>query len=459
MIKPVKKHLPFVLTFLFFQQAIHAQVLDTAVTSLKQLLEVAEKNYPLLKAKALEIQAAQKGVRISKNSLLPALDASYQVNYATYNNITGMAWPQFLVPISGPPSTSNNMSGVFGSAASLLLNWQPVTFGQRQAQVNYAESGVQYATADAQNEIFQHKVKVINAWLDVITANELVKVYEENIRRTETNLAVARTLVINGIKPGVDSALLRSEISKARVDWLNSRKIKEQALIALSQLTATDKSISITDTSYFYKLPATTVIADTVSNPLIAVYNADIEMSRSKKKLLSRTAMPTLGAWSTLYARGSGIEYNGTIKSTEGLGFQRYNYGVGLQLSVPILQSVRLKPQLQQQDLLIQSGREKLQELSLQVQKQKELADTALNTALAVAHETPVFYESASFAYKALVSRYQSGLANFADLIQGQYGLVKAQTDNKTAYMAVWKALLFKAAVTGDLTIFLNQVN
>jgi hypothetical protein len=56
-------------------------------------------------------------------------------------------------------------------------------------------------------------------------------------------------------------------------------------------------------------------------------------------------------------------------------------------------------------------------------------------------------------------SRYGSGLANFADLMQAQYALVKAAADNKAAYMAVWKALLYKAAVNGDLNLFLNQVN
>lgn len=436
-----------------------AQAQGPSAPSLKSILQQAEKNYPLLKAKAVEVQAAKKAIDVSKSSIIPSLDASYQLNYATYNNITGMAWPQFLVPISGPPSSSNTMGGVFGSAGSLLLNWQPLTFGQRQAQVDYAESGMQYAAADVQNELFQHKIKVIDAWLDLITATELVKVYEENLRRTETNMSVIRTLVTNGIRPGVDSALLRSEISRARVEWLNSRKTKEQAAILLSQLMATDNTITATDSSYFTNLPSNIFQTDTAANPLLSLYHSSIELSKAKKRSLSKTTMPVLGVWSTLYARGSGIQYTGTVKSTEGLGWQRYNYGIGLQLSIPVLQFARLRPQLQQQDLLIRSDEERLNDISLRLKKQLQMADTALQTTLAIAKESPVFYESAAFSYKALLSRYQSGLANFADLIQAQYALVKAQTDNKTAYMSVWKALLFKAAVSGDLNLFLNQVN
>jgi outer membrane protein len=80
--------------------------------TLKDLLEKAESNYPLLKSKQYERLAAENQVTSAKNAVLPNLDAAYQVNYATYNNITGMAAPQYFVPISGPPSTGNSYDPV-----------------------------------------------------------------------------------------------------------------------------------------------------------------------------------------------------------------------------------------------------------------------------------------------------------------------------------------------------------
>jgi outer membrane protein TolC len=429
------------------------------VSTLHDLLQIAETNYPLLKSKALDIQSAQKSIDVSKSTIIPSLDASYQLNYATYNNITGMAYPQFLIPVSGPPSTSNDMSGVFGSATSLLLSWQPVTFGQRQSQVDFAKAGLQYATADAMNEIFRHKIKVIDAYLDLLIAIELVKVFEENLKRTQASLSMIKTLVITGIKPGVDSALLKAEVSKAKVDLLNSRKYKDQTCIILSQLLAIDSLPVIADSSYFTKLPLAYIIPDSVKNPQVNLFKSSIELSKARKKVIGKTTMPALAAWASAYARGSGVSYNGAVKTTDGLEFQRYNYGMGLQLSIPILQFARIKPQLQQQDFVIKSNQEKLNEIVLQLKKQNELAETTLTSSLEIVKETPLFYESAAFSYKALQSRYQSGLANFADLLQAQYVLIKAETDNKAAYMGVWKAFLFKAAVTGDLNLFLNQVN
>lgn len=169
--------------------------------------------------------------------------------------------------------------------------------------------------------------------------------------------------------------------------------------------------------------------------------------------------MPTLGTWSTLYARGSGVAYNGTVKAAEGLGFQSINYGIGLQISLPLLQSARIRPQLQQQDFLIQSNQEKLNEIQLQLKKQNALADTSLNSAFAIAKESPLFLESARFSYNSMQSCYQSGLATISDFMQAQYALIKAEIDYKLSYMSVWKAFLYKAAVNGDINLFINQAN
>jgi len=446
----------------YFLLLLSTQVMAQTISkslSLHDLLKQAETNYPLLKSKMLDVQASQKGIEISRSTFVPTLDASYQVNHATYNNITGMVYPQFIIPISGPPSTGNNMNGVYGSAASLLLNWQPFTFGQRRAQVDYSKANFQYSTSDVQNEIFQHKIKVINAYLDVLTTTELVKVYEGNYVRAETNFYLSRTLVVNGLKPGVDSTLFSAELTRAKIELLNSRKLKQQSIIILSELLASEGDIIVDDSTYFNKLPSLGVTPDSIKNPLFSLYNSNTELSKAKEKVLRRTMMPTLGIWGTTYARGSGIQTGGAINSNDGLSFQRYNWGVGMQLSIPLLQVARIRPQLQQQEFLIRSNEEKLNYVSLDLRKQLQIADTALNNVLAIAKESPNLYESANYSYKSLLARYQSGLANYSDLIQAQYFLIKAETENKTNFIGVWKALLFKAAVKGDLNIFLNQVN
>ncbi len=425
---------------------------------LGEAVQKAAINYPALKAKALQVEALKKNIQVVTNTGLPSLDASYQMNYATYNNITGMAYPTYLVPISGPPSKDNNLAGVFGSATGLLLNWQPFTFGQRESQTAFAKAGVTQANSDLANEILQHKVRVANAYLDALAAKELLQIFRENLSRSQANLALVQNLVANGLRPGVDSALFAGEVSKATAELLNHQRNYEQALLNLSQLMGVTDNITISDSSYSYRLPVNGIVADSLQHPLLAFYQSAIDLDLAKRKTIEKTTLPGLGFWGTTYARGSGIQYDGTVKSLDGLGLQRVNYGLGIQLSVPLLQSMKIKPQLQQQDIQARADKEKLNELSLQLNRQMRIADTTLRYALEIVKQNPALLRSAAFAYTTMVSRYNAGLANYTDIVQAQYNLIKAEDDDKTNHIAVWKAFLYKAAVAGDIDLFLKQV-
>ena len=147
---------------------VHAQ-------EFKQLLRKAEDNHPMLKAKRFEVQASIDQVSFAKSTALPSLDAAYQVNYATHNNITGMAMSAGFVPISGPPSADNDYAAVFGSVGGLLLNWEPYTFGQRKARIASAKAYSEYQDAEAAQVTFQHLIRTAHAYLDLIMADELIK--------------------------------------------------------------------------------------------------------------------------------------------------------------------------------------------------------------------------------------------------------------------------------------------
>lgn len=426
--------------------------------TLHELLKQAEANYPLLKAKAFEVQAGQSNVSSVKSSALPSLDAGYQVNYATYNNITGMSAPQSLVPMTGPPSSDNIYNGVFGSAASLLMNWEPLTFGQRKSRIDLAKANLIYNQADAMQEIFKHKVNLINTYLDVLMAHELLKVSSKNLDRSKENVRVVRTLAKSGLRPGVDTSLFNAELSRAKIELLNYQKYLETQKASLTELIGTNSFSYTTDSSYFHLLPSELNDTISINHPLVVFSATKVAFNQQQRTVIQRTLYPKLGAWGTTYARGSGINYNGGANSTDGLSFSRYNYGVGLNLSVPVLRFFDVKHQLRQQDALIHAQEERLNQVKLQLEKENKIADVTLSNALEIAKESPVFYRSAEFSYKALHTRYNTGLTNYADLIQAQYSLVKAETDLKTSYLEAWKALLYKAAVQGDLNLFLNQV-
>src|SRR5688500_18147928 len=76
----------------------------TVHLSIKQTLEKEQHNQPQLEPYRQQAEASKEKISLAKNSIVPDLTAGYQVNVATFNNITGMSYPGFLLPISGPPS-------------------------------------------------------------------------------------------------------------------------------------------------------------------------------------------------------------------------------------------------------------------------------------------------------------------------------------------------------------------
>lgn len=427
--------------------------------TLPELLKQAEANYPLLKAKGYEVQARKDQVAFTKSTALPSLEAAYQLNYATYNNITGMAVGQGFVPISGPPSSDNTYDAVFGSAGGLVMNWDAVTFGQRKSKVNSAKAYQDYQQADHDQEIFQHQIRTANTYLDLVMTHELVKVYAQNLERAENNVRIIKSLTRSGLRPGTDTALFKAELSRAKIELLNFERIKGTQQALLSELLGGNEGVYNIDSSFFKTLPAIAADTSSLNHPLIRLSASRLLINQFERTSLQRSLYPKLSFWGTAYARGSGIRYDGQVNSQDGLSFSRYNYGAGLVLSVPLLRFTNVRHQTNAQESLIKAEVEKLNLVKLQLDKQNQVADITLSNALKIAQESPSFYQSSEFSYRTLLSRYNSGLVNYADLIQAQYALIKSEVDLKKAYLDAWKALLYKAAVQGNINIFLNQLN
>ncbi len=443
----------------FCCEAIAQSPTDTLI-QLKDALQLGEQRYHLLQAHKYEAEAAAKNVDVIKYSRLPAIDATYQAGFGTSNNLTGIFYPNGVLPITGPPSLSNNYNPATGSAASILLNWQAITFGQRNAQINVSIAEANMQKSAFEQELFRHKINVISAYLDVLLSYTVVNIHQHNIERVQANLKQSRVLAKSGIKPGVDTALFLSELSKARIDWLNSQKELQIEQWLLAQLIVTNALPVPTDTSFLDKLPSSHPIneASFTDHPVIQYGQGLLELNHSRELLLKKSYLPKLTIWGTAFARGSGFQVNGTIKTWDGLGLSRYNYGAGLQLSFPIMKYGEIKHQLVQQNLLSRSAVEKLLDDKAVLTTQQGIANSTFQNSLLVATETGEQLKSGQYAFNAMEVRYNTGLMNFSDLIQAQYNLLKAELDVKKAYWDAWKALLLDAAVKGDVNIFLNEI-
>ncbi len=458
-IKTIPRKIGLIITIIIYALLPNKSFGQQGRAYLDSLLQSSVTNYPLIKAKKLQTAALQYAVKYKKAGVIPSLNASYQVDYATSNNITGMVYPQYIIPISGPPSKTNEYKGTPGSAIALNLQWEPITFGQRSSEIDLAKGRLQYGKSDEELSSFQQQVYVISSWLNYLLVNDLVKIYQTNIDRSAFNLKQAQALVTSGLRPGTDSSSFNSEYTRAKMQLIGFERQRDSSLIALKEIVGGRLPAgTIVDSLLLKRLPVLTQ-ADTTftEHPEIQLSKANVASNQLALKSLKRSILPKLTIWSTGYGRGSGVGADGSINNNEGWRFQRYNYGVGAQVAFPIFEIFHQKPLWKQQELLTASSREQLLQTELHLSTQQEIAESAFQKALQSAHLAPQQSYSAEYSYKAIQSRYKSGLINYYDVIQAQQLLFQSEATVKIAYYNVWKSLLTKATYQGNINLFLNQ--
>jgi outer membrane protein len=424
---------------------------------LESLIERSNLNYAANKAASFRTLAAEAQTDVIKNQFKPQLQAAYQLNYATYNNITGMAFPPFITPISGPPAITNSYNGVFGSAATLLAKWDIATFGYQKSLLEQATVQTNLSKAKNLSQQFRQNIQLTSTYLDWLAASKLITVYQNNLNRVNTASQLSQVLTQKGLRPGTDSASWSSEISKAKVLLEQQQRSVSTLFIQLQRLIGIDTSFTAIDTTVLNKLPPSKQNPGTLLHPELQLLEQEIKNQKSQITVLQQSKKPLLSLYGTGYARGSGVEADNDSKTFQGLYFQRYNYGLGAQISVPLFEGSRTKVKVQQQQQLVEAASADYQLMQWQLQKEISEADTTFQRALNIVSLTESQGQSAAFLFNAVTARYKAGLVSYADVVLAQQQLIQAEADIEKSKWEVWKSVLYKASVLGDIKFFTQQ--
>jgi outer membrane protein len=329
--EPVRYRINFaVIFFAVFCLPVVSGMAQPVKLSIKETLEKVAHNLPQLEAYRQQAEAAKENISLAKNSLVPDLTAGYQVNMATYNNITGMSYPGFLLPISGPPSTTNEMNFIPGTALGALVKWNPFTFGQRNAAIEKAAAQYRQANAAYNEQLFQYQYAAVNLYLEALCLKQVLRISEAVTGRYKVSLEQSLVLAKNGLKPGIDTAQFQSVIIQAEIDYLQTEKTYLQKLEDLSRLTGMEapaENMVLTDST----LKPSLTIEDSFSisnHPYLLNLEAQKHTTEAGLREIQHGWAPQLDLWGNLYARGSGVNASGAVNKSDGWGLSRTNAGV-----------------------------------------------------------------------------------------------------------------------------------
>ncbi|WP_207515400.1 TolC family protein [Longitalea luteola] len=429
--------------------------------SIKETLEKVQQQLPQLESYRQQAAATKENISLARNSMVPDLTAGYQVNMATFNNITGMNYPGFLVPVSGPPSATNEMNFIPGTALGALVKWNPFTFGQREAAIAKATAQYKQANAAYDDQLFQFQYTALNLYLEALYLKQVLRISEEVTNRYKVSLEQSLVLAKTGLKPGIDTAQFQSMIIQTEIDYLQTEKAylqKLEELTRLTGLTGAAANVVLTDST----LKSSLLVEDSVvfaRHPYYQFIEAQRNTTEAGLREWQRAWMPQLDIWGSLYARGSGVNAHGIVNKADGWGLSRTNAGIGLQLSFPVLQFSKVNIRKKQHCLLLRSDEARLAQARLDIAKQLESAQLQYKQDAKIAAKTPVQLKIAADVYEGLKLSYEAGLLDYTRLYQSQYELTKAALNNATAQLQLWRSLLAVAVAKGNLAIFTDQLN
>jgi outer membrane protein len=432
------------------------------VLSLEDALNYAQQNYPEIRAALAELSAAHSGIGLAKTSYLPRADVLWQGNRATRNNISGLLFPQPVISsISGPvlPLTSND--SVWGSAAGLLVSWEPFDFGRRRAAVNAARLGESVAQSELSATRLDVALAVANAFFTVAAAQQRLSAARADVDRRQVFANSVHVLVKNDLRPGADASRADAELAHAQVVLIQAQQAEAISRVALAEvLGIAGTDVQIKPGALLFNPPESNPVAPALSaHPFAAIEQAKVDQIRAQEQVLDRSYFPRFDLQSTIYGRGSGANSDGTIQAgANGLGLGRSNWGAGLTVTFPVLDIFSVHAQKQIAEANERAERARYEQTLDNLTGEVRQAEATLNGARSVAAKTPIELQAARDAETQARARYEAGLANIVEVADAQGLLAQAETDDALAHLAVWNDLASVAAAQGDLRPFIQLI-
>ncbi|MBS1952414.1 MAG: TolC family protein [Bacteroidetes bacterium] len=463
----------FVAVYFIFLQAVGQSVDTLKKVDIQTALTITKENYPAIKRKRAETEAANYELKAAKNNFLPNFIVQGQVLNSTSNSIRGAFYPNdgTALPVSaGLKVNGTTNDATWNSAATGLINWKFFNFGKLRAAVDVAKAGAVAAEADYQNELFQQQIKVSDAYFLSLMADDMLKSQSANLARVKALRDVTSAYAKSGIKPGVDSSLVNAEYSKATLQLLDAQRIAAEQSVYLKELMGlkNDNKIELDTIVYYTKQPQTLEMANEyANNPRLIYYKSIVDVNQAQIKAIKYSQYPSISFIGSGWARGSGVAdktlpdggfiYNKSFSG--GVGFRAYNWMVGVTTVWNFTSLFQTGNQARAQKHVATMAQERFNEETLHVESELERARLRYKTTLEAARQAPIQLKAAQDAYAQAKARYDAGLNSILELTQTFALLNRAEVDADFARGNVWRALIQYAAATGSLDSFTSNLN
>jgi len=433
---------------------------------LKTLLNNVSKKAPGLITDSAAILIRQAQAAETRSNWLPNLRLNYQADIGSNNNDAGPYFGFGIVPSnSRGVRVNNDMTAVSTNMGVAALDWEIYNFGAYGAQNKVANSDVQVQQNQFVQSKYQLQAYAIDNYLQLLRLQDFLTIQQHNIQRSQEIKRSVTSLAKSGVRPGVDTSIAEAELSKARLNYIELSNQLKQVQLQLAAVSGLPYQSIVPDTIASAKLIDNFMgrnlgIIDTANHPLINYYKSVYQNNLEKENLVKKSYNPKILLEGAVWGRGSSIDANDHFNSlSDGLGFNRDNYLVGLGISYNLFDLRRRKLKLSTQKAITDYSRKRLKEESNMLAISVNRANEEMNTATQRLHEIPNQLQAANSGYRQKLSLYKSGLTDIIELNAALNILYRAESDYAAAKYSYSHALFQKAITENQVNQILNALN
>lgn len=431
--------------------------------SLYDIVNAGLHNYPSVKARQAEVNAARAHITTIKGSHLPSLRVHDQLTLGTGNGLAGSYFPLGMVPSTSGTVAQNDMSAIGGNIALSLLEWEFYNFGYNKAQTQNARAAYDTQKAALNSDTYLLIQRIVGLYLDFLKKYKLMNIELENKQRTEVVFQSIKANVLSGLKPGVDSNIAKAETLRAHVSYLRAKDEYIGDEIELYGLTGLDTTSLKPDTTLFNAAFNMALLKfafkDTVDprHPMLDLYQKELQQSITEQDVQKKKYAPKLSLVSAAWMRGNSLTDVGARGDiTDGLSYSRYNYLTGLTFTYNLFDIKHRHDQVVEGRYKIQTADEMLQQERIALNDLLQKADQTYATTAEILNTMPAQLNAAQQAYAQQLALYRSGLNTMVDVTNALYELRQAEADYVYAQDQMIQVLYIRAGLNNRLDDFLK---
>lgn len=445
----MKKHLTIVaLIMLWFAGATQVQARDW---TLQQCIDYALANNISLQKSTIQKLSALEDVKQSQAALLPSLSAN------TSQNVTYKPWPESGIVSGGYISPSVDKTYYNGSY-SVNANWTVWDGNRNRNQVKLNKIAAQQAELDSATQANQLIEQIAQLYVQILYSEDAVRVNEEALKTSTTTEERGKQFVANQKMSRADLAQLtatRAQDEYNLVQAQNNVKDYKRQLKQLLQITNEEEFNLVVPTTTeemaLQQIPALRTVYQAaiahrpeIKNLELSMESSDLSIKMAKAQRLPQISL-NLGAGTST----TSMSDNGWSRQMK----NNFDVGAGFTVSIPIFDNRQTKTAVNKALLSKQSYMLDLKD------RQTTLYSTIENYWLqsesnqARLKSAQVSTQSAKQSYEMLKGKFDNGLINIVELLQGKDQVVQAeQNELQAKYLAILNIDLLNFYETGSLT-------